>query len=92
MQSRIQQSAEGNFPTPGDVPTVALTLTIPALLAAPRIFCTVPGPRKAKAVRAALQDPISTACPATILRRHGAVTLYLDSDSATQIDTAIAGR
>jgi glucosamine-6-phosphate deaminase len=91
-QSRIQQSAEGNFRTPEEVPSVALTMTIPALLAAALLFCTVPGPRKAKAVRAALQDPISTACPATILRRQKGVVLYLDSESAREIDTAIAGR
>ena len=91
-QSRIQQSAEGNFPTPNDVPRVALTMTIPALLAAPQVYCTVPGSRKAKAVRETLNDPIGTACPATILRKHGAATLYLDQDSAALIDTAIAGR
>jgi len=91
-QSRIQQSAEGNFPTPDDVPRVALTMTIPALLAAPYLYCTVPGPRKAQAVKAAVNDPISTACPATILRRHGAAIVYLDQDSARLIDTAIAGR
>jgi glucosamine-6-phosphate deaminase len=90
--SRLQQSAEGNFPRPQDVPRVALTLTIPALLAAPFVYSTVPGPRKAPAVKAAVDDPVTTACPATALRRHGGAVLYLDPDSARLIDTAIAGR
>jgi glucosamine-6-phosphate deaminase len=90
--SRLQQSAEGNFPRPQDVPSVALTLTIPALLAAPFVYSTVPGPRKAPAVKAAVDDPVTAACPATALRRHGGAVLYLDPDSARLIDTAIAGR
>ena len=90
--SRIQQSAEGNFPRPEDVPRVALTMTIPALLAAPFIVCTVPGPRKAQAVKAALYGPLSTACPATAVRSHAGTVVYLDPESSRLIDTAIAGR
>lgn len=90
--SQVQQAAEGNFAKAADVPKDALTLTIPALLAAPFLFCSVPGPRKAKAVRAALTDPISTACPATVLRRHAGTTVYLDSDSSRLIDTTLARR
>jgi glucosamine-6-phosphate deaminase len=90
--SQEQQAAEGNFPKADDVPKVALTLTIPALLAAPFLFCTVPGPRKAQAVKAAVNDPISTACPATALRRHAGAVLYLDPDSASLIDTTLARR
>jgi len=90
--SQIQQAAEGNFARAADVPKDALTLTIPALLAAPSLFCSVPGPRKAKAVRAALNDPISTACPATALRGHAGTVVYLDPDSASLIDTTLARR
>lgn len=90
--SQVQQAAEGNFVKAADVPKDALTLTIPALLAAPSLFCSVPGPRKAKAVRAALYDPITTACPATVLRRHAGTTVYLDPDSASLIDTTLARR
>lgn len=90
--SRGQQAAEGNYPRAEDVPKVAITLTVPALLAAPFLYCSVPGPRKAKAVRAALNDPISTACPATALRRHAGTVVYLDPDSASLIDTTLAWR
>jgi len=80
--SRVQQVNEGNFPELARVPTHALTLTIPALTRAPRMFCMVPAASKAAAVTRTLTGPISTDCPATILRRHPAAILYTDPDSA----------
>jgi glucosamine-6-phosphate deaminase len=79
---RIQQVHDGCFDGIDDVPTHAYTLTIPALLAAPVVSVTVPGPRKADAVLNTLRGPISEACPATALRRHGGARLYLDRESA----------
>ena len=79
---REQQVHDGCFPSLGEVPRRALTLTIPTLVSAARLFCMVPGPRKAAAVRAALTGGVETACPASILRTHPAATLYLDRDSA----------
>lgn len=79
---RHQQVNDGCFPNFAAVPQHALTLTIPALLAGRALFCAVPGPRKAQAVREALLGPIATACPASILRTHPKTKLYLDSDSA----------
>ncbi|MCL2711390.1 MAG: glucosamine-6-phosphate deaminase [Planctomycetaceae bacterium] len=79
---RQQQVNDGCFATLADVPPQAITLTIPALLSGRRLICTVPGPRKRQAVYRTLNDPISTACPATILRNHAGCTLFLDRDSA----------
>jgi glucosamine-6-phosphate deaminase len=79
---RLQQVHDGAFPTIEAVPRVALTLTIPALMAGQRIYCLVPGPTKTAAVRCALRDAISTACPATVMRRHPRAILYLDKASA----------
>lgn len=79
--SRHQQVHDGCFAQLDDVPTEALTLTIPALLSGEALFCVVPGPTKRAAVRATLRGPITTACPASILRQHPACTLYLDEAS-----------
>jgi glucosamine-6-phosphate deaminase len=79
---RQQQVNDGCFPTLGDVPRRAVTLTLPVFRQARRLSVVVPGMRKAAAVRATLHDPIATACPATILRRHANATLYLDTESA----------
>lgn len=82
---RAQQVAEGWFPALGAVPQQAITLTIPTLLRVPKLILSVPGPRKAVIAERALREPISTACPATILRAHADATLYLDAESASRI-------
>lgn len=82
---RTQQVHDGAFGRLEEVPTRALTLTIPALMAGHRVACIVPGPTKTEAVRATLCGPVATACPATILRRHPRATLYLDTEAAGRI-------
>jgi glucosamine-6-phosphate deaminase len=82
---RQQQVDDRCFDRFSDVPTYALTLTIPRLLAADRIFCCVPGAFKRTAVRRTLQDPISGLVPATALRTHSNWSLYLDEDSAADL-------
>ncbi len=86
---RQQQVAEGWFAGIDDVPESAITLTIPALMRVPKLIASVPGSRKAEIVRRTLEEPISTACPATILRNHPDATIYLDRESASQLDGAI---
>jgi glucosamine-6-phosphate deaminase len=83
---RQQQLSEGWFERFEDVPERALTLTIPTLFKVPKLIVSVPGHRKAQSVRRTLEEPISTACPSTILRTHPDVTLYLDSESASQLN------
>ncbi len=79
---RMQQVHDGAFARFEDVPETALSLTMPALMSARWLYCIVPGSTKTAAVRATLNDQISTACPATIMRRHKNATLYLDTDAA----------
>ena len=71
------------LPDLDSVPKQALTLTIPALMAARFAFCVVPGPTKAESVRDTLLGSISAACPATVLRRHNVAVLYVDAESAS---------
>lgn len=82
---RQQQAAEGWFPSFEAVPQQAITVTIPALFRVPELILSVPGPRKAEAVKHLIEGPISTDCPASILRHHPNATLYLDQDSASQL-------
>jgi glucosamine-6-phosphate deaminase len=79
---RRQQVHEGHFPTEEDVPERAVTVTIPALLRASRVLAVVPEARKAEPVRAALQGPVSTSCPASILQVTSHAAVFLDTDSA----------
>ncbi|GIK71933.1 MAG: glucosamine-6-phosphate deaminase [Chloroflexota bacterium] len=80
--SRRQQVGEGHFATLADVPTHAITLTVPALLAPRAILAIVPEARKAAAVRACLLEPISPDRPGSVLRTVDHARLYLDVDSA----------
>lgn len=83
--SRRQQVHDGCFAGLDDVPTSAITLTVPALLQADTIYCVVPGKNKAKAVYHTLIDAISERYPSTALRKHPNATLYLDKDSASKL-------
>jgi len=83
--SRRQQVGEGHFASLEECPTHAITLTVPALLAARRILAIVPEARKAEAVRAALRGPITPDCPASILRRTPHAHLFLDAESAALV-------
>ncbi len=82
---RQQQFGEGWFPTFDDVPTEALSLTIPAIMHSKVISCVVPDDRKAEAVKNTLYAEVSTACPATILRKHDNTKLFLDKASASKL-------
>ncbi|OMG00925.1 glucosamine-6-phosphate deaminase [Paenibacillus sp. FSL R7-0337] len=78
---RTQQVNDGCFASLDDVPVQALTLTVPALMAGHYLFAIVPGLAKRAALQAALHGPISTACPASVLRTHPAITLFTDRDA-----------
>jgi len=82
LQCRTQQVNEGNFATLSQVPTHALTLTIPTLMRSRHLICTVPGPNKAKAVLTMLEGPVTADCPASILRRHPSAVMFLDAQAA----------
>ncbi|WP_239129876.1 6-phosphogluconolactonase [Sinosporangium siamense] len=80
--SRIQQVDDGCFATLSDVPTQAITLTIPALMRGGHLVCSVPGVRKAEAVRALVEEPIGALWPCTVLRRHPSCEVHVDRDAA----------
>jgi len=84
--SRYQQVHDKCFAKIEDVPSAAITLTIPTLMSAALVYCIVPGNTKSRAVYHTLQSQIEEQYPSTILRRHGNATLYLDKDSAVELD------
>jgi N-acetylglucosamine-6-phosphate deacetylase/6-phosphogluconolactonase/glucosamine-6-phosphate isomerase/deaminase len=85
---RRQQVGEGWFASLADVPTRALTMSVPRILDCRRLVAAVPDARKAAAVRAALEGPLAPAVPASILRTHPRATVHLDPGSAA----LLAGR
>jgi glucosamine-6-phosphate deaminase len=84
-QCRVQQVNDGCFNTVKDVPTHALTLTIPALFKSTYAYCMVPGENKAKAVYHTLNESISEKYPSTVLRKHPNAILFIDEKSGALI-------
>jgi len=84
-KSRQQQVNDGCFENIEQVPTHAITLTIPAIMSSEHIVCVVPGERKKEAVFKTLEGPVTTECPASVLRRHPSANIFLDKKSASLI-------
>ena len=78
---RQQQVGDKCFAILSEVPKKAVTLTIPQLLSGTSLFCNVPGAHKRDALTAALQGTISTSCPASILRTHDNVEIFIDQEA-----------
>jgi len=85
LECRIQQVNDGCFETLDEVPTHALTLTIPTLLKATYAFAMVPGEKKANAVYHTLTESISEHYPSTILRKQPNAILFTDDQSSVLI-------
>jgi glucosamine-6-phosphate deaminase len=83
--SRRQQVRDGAFPSFDEVPRLAMTVTMSAILASRAISVVVPGPQKATAVARTLDGPIETACPASALRRHPDVMMFVDEAAMSEV-------
>lgn len=81
--SRHQQVRDGAFDRFEDVPRIALSVTMSTIRACRVISLVVPGPQKAAAVAAMLDGPVSTACPASVLRGHPDAVLFADEAAAS---------
>ena len=79
---RRQQVGEGWFGSISEVPQSALSMSVRQILKSREIICVVPDERKAAPVKAALEGPVTPDVPASALRDHGNVTIYLDAASA----------
>jgi glucosamine-6-phosphate deaminase len=80
---RAQQVNEGWFKSIPEVPSRAISMSVKQILKSKEIIAIVPGPQKAKAVKACLEGEITPMAPASILRTHPNTTVYLDTESAS---------
>lgn len=85
IQCRMQQVNEGCFKTIRDVPTHAITMTLPAVISANYIYCTVPTKNKNQAIYNCIKGKIGPKYPASILRTHRHAILFIDKDAASLI-------
>jgi glucosamine-6-phosphate deaminase len=85
---RQQQVGEGWFPNIEAVPKRAVSMSVKQVLKSKEILAIVPGPKKAQAIKACFEGPISPLAPSSILRTHANATIYLDRESAALLSHA----
>jgi len=89
---RRQQVGEGWFAGLDDVPRRAISMTVKQILKAREIVCVAPDARKAEAVKNCFENEISPQFPASILRTHGATTVYLDAESSSLLNPELISK
>ena len=82
---RQQQVGEGWFPDLAHVPTHAISMSVRQVLKAKEILAIVPDARKAAAIAACFNGPVTPLAPSSILRTHPHATIYLDRNSAARL-------
>jgi len=87
---RQQQLGEGWFKSIDEVPKKAISMSVKQILKSKNIICSVPGERKAIAVKNCLEEPVSNLYPASVLQQHSNCTIYLDDLSASLLSKNIA--
>lgn len=83
---KSQQVREGWFATNDDVPPQAITMSVHQILQTETIISAVPFASKEKAVKETLENDLTNEIPATALKGHDDMTLYLDEESAAGLD------
>jgi glucosamine-6-phosphate deaminase len=86
---RRQQAGEGWFQDISEVPARAISMSVQQIMKAREIVSVVPDERKARAVQMCLESEIGPMAPASVLRRHSNVTLYLDQGSASLLSSGL---
>ena len=83
-----QETIEDNarfFEAKEDVPQSAITLGLGTIVEAKKIILLASGEAKAEVVAKALEGPISSTVPASLLQKHSDLTVVLDSAAAQEL-------
>ena len=76
------------FGSVDEVPHHVMTQGLGTILRARHVLFIATGARKAAAVAAALEGPLTASCPASVLQLHPHATVLLDPDAASRLDRA----
>lgn len=86
---RKQQLGEGWFPSLMEVPKQAVSMTVSQILKCRHIISAVPYEVKAQAIKKTLENDVTNRIPATALKTHPSVTVFVDRDSVSRVDPAV---
>ncbi len=87
---RRQQVGEGWFESLEAVPRQAISMSVQQIMKARTLICCVPDARKAVAVHAALEGPVTPLVPASILQQHPACHFFLDPPAAARLTDSLS--
>jgi glucosamine-6-phosphate deaminase len=73
------------FDSPDEVPMHCLTQGLGTIMEARELLLVAQGSRKAAAVAAAIEGPVSSMCPASILQFHPLATVIIDDAAASRL-------
>jgi glucosamine-6-phosphate deaminase len=73
------------FASPDEVPKHCLTQGLGTIMDARELLLVAQGSRKAAAVATAIEGPVSSMCPASILQFHPEATVIIDEDAAGRL-------
>jgi glucosamine-6-phosphate deaminase len=73
------------FPSLEDVPLHCLTQGLGTIMDARRVLLVAQGAGKARAVAQAVEGPLSSMCPGSVLQLHPDATILLDEEAASEL-------
>lgn len=74
-----------------EVPRYAITVGIGTIMDARELVLLANGPKKADAVKAAVEGPITAMCPASIIQMHRRATVITDKEAASKVTAVYLG-
>lgn len=89
---KMQQVGEGWFATINDVPSQAISMTVYQILQSKIIVSCVPHKVKANAIKLTLENDVTNTIPATALKTHDNVNLFIDENSASAVDKDVLAK
>ena len=87
-RTRIKTLSKETLADAGDVPFHVITMGIGTILEAKRIVMLATGESKADAVRAAVEGPVTSMCPASALQLHPNAVVIADEAAAGKLANA----
>ena len=83
-----RRSNQRDFPPGESMPMHVLTLGVGNIMAARRCVLLAHGSKKAQAVQAMVEGPITAMCPASMLQQHRSCTVVVDESAAAFLQLA----
>jgi glucosamine-6-phosphate deaminase len=88
LTARTREDNARFFDSVDEVPVHVLTQGLGTILEARHLVLIASGPAKASAVAAAVEGPLSSSCPASVLQLHPHATVLLDEAAAARLRRA----